>query len=271
MAYTLKTSGIATNLLMCLAVDSDGTTIKEWVSSDVNTNKTTTGVTTGSATWKGTSRGYFVVSGSGASPNSVQFPSGHRPVWNVTGAGGAGDGGAVFVAMNSFTGAGAGTYPFLIDDSANNTFGADGPSNKIVVNGTGRSSSTVPTNWTNGSTKFSAGANYITFDNPGWYIYHGLESGSLSLDVTGGSDAGTATNISITGVGGWTGFYTGPGNYHLVALFDRTLTTVEMQSLHDDWFSTLFDAGGGPVTVGASGSALTPGAGTAAPAFSIGL
>ncbi len=248
MAYTLLSSGIATNLVMCVALDSDGTTIKEFVSSDVNSNKTTTGVTTSSATWKGTSRGYFAVTGSAASPNSVQFPSGHRPVWNVVGVGGGGDGAAVFVALNGFSGTGSGTYPWIIDDNAFNIFGADGPSNKIVLNGTARSSSTVPTNWTNGSTKFSVGANYSSFDSPGWWIYYGLESGSLSQDASG-NDAGSLSTANITGVGGWSGFYTGPGNYHIAALFNRTLTLTEMQSLHNDWFGTLFDPGSPPATL----------------------
>jgi len=66
MAHTLKTSGLATDLVFCLAVDQDGTTVKEFVSSSVNTDMTVDGsVTTGSSSWKGTSRGYFETSSNG--------------------------------------------------------------------------------------------------------------------------------------------------------------------------------------------------------------
>ncbi len=39
MAYTLKTTGIATNLRMCLAVNDDGATVTEFVSSTVDSQK----------------------------------------------------------------------------------------------------------------------------------------------------------------------------------------------------------------------------------------
>src|SRR5688572_30196717 len=81
MAYSLKASGIATDLVMCVAVDSDGTTIKEFVSSDVDTNKTIdSGVTTGSATWKGVSRGYFTVVDNTFDYKGVRFAVNHRPI-----------------------------------------------------------------------------------------------------------------------------------------------------------------------------------------------
>jgi hypothetical protein len=240
MAYTLKASGIATNLVMCRAVDEDGTTIKEFVNSGVNSNKTTTGVTTNSATWKGVSRGYFTTSGAGGSPNSVQFASGNRPAWAVS----DGDGGAAFFAVSGSSAGAAGANPFLlIDDNAAAILGAAGAGLYLNGGAAGRIGATsVPTN---GTTKWSGGANYHAFTS--WHIFYGLESGSLAQDATN-TDAGTATTINITGVGGWTGFGSGPANYHLMALFNRTLILDEMQSLHDDWFGTLFDAPASGIT-----------------------
>ncbi len=267
MAYTLLSSGIATNLLMCVAIDSDGTTIKEFVSSDVNSNKTVTSVAVGASSWKGTNRGYFQTSGSGSSPNSVQFPSGHRPVWNVVGPGGGGDGGAFFMALAGSTATqSGGNDAWLVDDNGIGIISRHTNNTVLELNGAARSgATTIPSD---GTTKFSAGANYAAFTD--WQIYYGLESGSLAQDATG-SDAGSLTTTNITGIGGWTGFYSGPAKYHVVCLFNRSLTLVEMQSLHNDWFGTLFDPGGGPVTVAAGGSASTSAAGTAAPVFSIGL
>ncbi len=229
MAYSLKTTGIATNLLMCVAVDEDGTTVKEFVSADVNTNKTTTGVTTSSATWKGTSRGYFVVSGTSGSPNCVQFPATHRPAWAVSDT----DGGAIFMALSGSTNA-SGT--FVIDDNGAGMLGR-AAGTVLTMNGGGRSGTTTPPS--DGTTKWSGGGNYHAFTD--WQIYYGLESGSLAQDATG-SDAGTAATLNITGVGGWAGFSVAPANYHIAAIFNRTLTLVEMQSLHNDWFGTLFAA-----------------------------
>jgi hypothetical protein len=87
MPLTLKGTGLATNLKMCLAVDDDGTTIKEFVSSDVNTNKTLgTGVAAGigAATWKGTSRGYFPTFADGPFDYfGIRFPAAHQPLFNA--------------------------------------------------------------------------------------------------------------------------------------------------------------------------------------------
>src|SRR5688572_28820314 len=68
MAYTLKSSGIATSLAMCVAVDEDGTTVREFVSSTVNADMVVHGeVVVSSSTWKGVSRGYFETLPNGAS------------------------------------------------------------------------------------------------------------------------------------------------------------------------------------------------------------
>jgi hypothetical protein len=252
MAYTLKTSGIATNLVFCIAVDEDGTTIKEWVSSNVDTNKTVhANVTTGASTWKGTSRGYFETFGSGASPQSVEFPSPHRPTWDVRGAGsGGGNGGAIFMAV-----AGASALSSTGNASWVTDAGAIPVLGRTSAAGTGYVKLNETTNTTrigdsevapiDGTTKWATLCNYSTFESPGWWIYHGLESASdLTLDASG-NDAGTATTITFRSVGGATGFGTAPAKFHIVAAFDKTLDSTERESLFDDWFGTLFDSGGG--------------------------
>lgn len=233
MAYTLKASGIATNLVMCVAVDSDGTTVKEFVSSDVNSNKTMTGVTTGAALWKGTSRGYFVVSGTTGAPNCVEFPSGHRPTWDISGS----NTGSVFVALSGSTNL---SGAFVVDTNGAGMLGrASGT--VLTMNGIGRLGTTTPPS--DGTTKWCGGGNYR---NGGAYqIYYSPESNSSSLTPdNSGTDPTTGQAFSITGVGGSTGLSVAPANYHIAALFNTALSDGQMQSLRDDWFGTLFNVSG---------------------------
>lgn len=243
MAYTLKATGIATNLIFCVAVDSDGTTIKEFVSSDVDANKSLgTGVSAGvgASTWKGSSRGYFPTLTNGSTNYfGVTFASGHRPAVSTSGPGTA----------HSFWGAFAGMSP------------ANGSSFSIIEYSSGAgnlasraASSTGPLRDSRGfqdgstsmpsdnSTKFSAGFTHAygtTCDH-----YYGLESGSLAADGSG-SDPGFGAVGDIIGIGGQAADSNQPAKWHIATLFNRVLTLTEFQSLHDDWFNTLFDSGGG--------------------------
>lgn len=239
MAYTLKASGIATNAVMVVAVDQDGT-IKEFVSSDVNSNKTLgTGVaaSVASATWKSVSQQYFAVTDASFDYNGVRFASGHRPSYTS-----AGSAISVFMAFNSLAGGGGGAPGYFIERNASGTHlaarnGATGQlrNSLIPVNGT----TNLPSD---SSTKVSAGFSYDDV-SAGSKFYYGLESGSLAADGTDASVGFGPGAQNIFGIGGATGQGSQPGNYHFVAVFNRALTLAEFQSLHNDWFGTMFDAG----------------------------
>jgi hypothetical protein len=238
MSYTLKSSGIATNLTLCIAVDSDGTTIKEFVSNLTLTIDS--GVTRGSGTWKGNSRGYFTTN---SSVTPISVVTGPTMSFTAPGVG-------LFCACSGMTvGTGAGGYMYSIYDGTGDDRGlgrasASSSGTWIFSGATKQAGGTaLPTN---GTTKFSYGGNYVAGGQK--TIYYGLESGSLASD-------GTATDSDFPGqfipnsFGGKTGLGNAPGNYHVMACFNKALSLAEMQSLHgdgsNDWFSTLFNAPAG--------------------------
>jgi hypothetical protein len=101
--------------------------------------------------------------------------------------------------------------------------------------------------------------------------FYGLESGSLSQEATAGSDGGFGSSAApIATIGGASGQGSQPFKPYCVCVFNRLLTEAEMQSLHNDWFGTLFDSGGGSQALAAtavarasaSGSLSNTGAGT---------
>ena len=60
MAYELSAQAISDGCIFCLAVDQDGTTIKEFASGTVNTAKVVdANVTIGTKAWKGVTQPYF--------------------------------------------------------------------------------------------------------------------------------------------------------------------------------------------------------------------
>jgi hypothetical protein len=271
MAYTLKATGLATNLVMCLAVDQDGA-IREFVSSTANSNKTlgtgvAASVTDGS--WKGTTRKYWVASSNGSFDfHGVRFASGFRPSLATNNANG-------FTYWEAFHGAGgvsgSGHYAHYGSSSGN-----EGPirsSTKLTLylasNNRGSGTTALPSDST---TKFSAGIAFRDAAGVGAEFFYGLESGSLATDGTSTAGVGFGSSPgSMFSVGGCAGQGLVAASRYCSCLFNKKLTEAEAQSLHDDWFGTLFDAGSSDVTVGASGSAATSGSGTAVPSLSIEL
>lgn len=258
MALSLKGTGIATNLVMCLAVDDDGVTIKEFVSSDVNANKTIdAGVTVGLASWKGTNRSYISILDNTFDYKGVRFAAGHRPSLDA----GSGHPFSFFAALSGASDPG-GTNAFIEASAAGTWLAIRSTTDKLVddVQGAGHASTTsLPDD---GTTKFSCGYSH-TFGSA-YAAYYGLESGALAADGSG-ADAGFGGDATpILGVGGATGQGSQPGNYHVICLFNKALSLGEFQSLHgdgvDDWFTTLFAAsgGGGGLPAGAE-SAYFPG------------
>jgi hypothetical protein len=240
MAYTLKASGIATNLTFCFAIDSDGTTPKEFVSSDVDTNKTyDTGVlaSVAAATWKSVSRGYLVTTSNGAFDfNGVRFASGHRPSMDTSGSS------SCFFACNGAS-AGSTVKTFFGDDSTNSYVARNSTDKGVLVVGARTAGNAGTTSLpTDGTTKFSFG---VSNDNAsaGKVYYYGLESGSLAADGGTTGDNGFGSNVNIHAIGGAAGQGNQPFKPFICARFNRVLTLTEFQSLHDDWFGTLFDSG----------------------------
>jgi hypothetical protein len=254
VAYTLKSSGLATRALFVVAVDEDGTTVKEFVSSTVNSTMTLTGVTTGSASWKGTSRGYFVTSANGAT--NYFGPKFVTNFATVDGAAGFG----IFMAYNQAT---AGdNNNVIIERTGNVSLLARDVSNKLDGLSDNVSTTSLPTD---GSTKFSIGANHRQSVTSAYF--YGLESGSLAADgsqVDPGFGGGT---YDILGIGGAVSQGNAPGRVHICAGFDLC-SLAEYQSLHDDWFNVLFDAPpAAPVLSAATVTAIT--ATTATPRVTI--
>lgn len=266
MAYTLKTSGIATNLVACVGVDDDNT-IKDFKGNAISLD---TGVAASVATgsWKGTARKYFVTTANG----SFNF-NGVR--WNATQptvAGDDSDGQSVFVALHANNASNDDASMVLIGTGIGNRTGLFvNSSTKASYNPGGGtqavSTTTIPTD---NSTKFSIGSNYKGGGGSGGSeIFYGLESGSLASDGTAAYDGGFGGSRSIYAIGGTDGWGKNPCSPYIVCVFDKQLSLAEMQSLHDDWFGTLFDAAG--TTQNLSGSACTGGVGSQSPGHSIGL
>ena len=248
MPYTLKSTGLATSLVICVGIDSDGTTIKDFVSNRTLSYVSGHTPTVSSATWKGTSRGYFTTSGDGSfTPYGITFTA---PTINYGGSG--------LAAFIAFSGASAATgstgYDYAIGDSSN-SFGLSrtslsGPLSWCFSGnpqpGTGATS--LPTN---GTTKFSIGSSFLAGGTI--TIYYGLESGSLASDGSG-TDINVPSNWLPNNIGGDAGLGAQPGNYHIACAFNRVLTLAEMQSLHgdgtNDWFSTLFNSGAADTLMG---------------------
>ena len=242
MAYTLKSTGIATNLIMLLSIDDDGTTVKEFVSSAVNSAMTVhANVTTGTSTWKSTSRGYFqTYENSTYNFYGITFGT-TKPTVGHNDA----DGMSYFAAA---AGASAGTgRPGLVAYTGTSSYWGRHSSTRdkqSIYLGSDRVSSTT-TIPSDGTTKFSMGPAFKNNDSSTTF-YYGLESGSMASDGSGTPGDYGFTSESIIDIGGWAGEGSQPGKWHCIAVFNKQLSQAEMQSLHgdgsNDWFSTLFDA-----------------------------
>jgi hypothetical protein len=244
LAYTLKASGIATSALCVVAVDEDGTTIKEFVSSGVNTNKTVgAAVSIGTSTWKSTSRKYIQTVAS--STGGIAFGAGNRPLFNAANI-------SFFLACENLEGAAflAGAFADMegTGGSADPRWGRNHDDDHIAVRISAgyRVSGTVQpaTN-----TKFSCG----TIVGSSAASHYALESSAGSARTTTSDAADTAytlnNNLFAIG-GGGTDF--SAARVYLFAVFTGALSGTNWENLHDDPWSTLFDSGGGSGIVGGS-------------------
>ena len=237
MAYTLKASGIATNLIACVVVDEDGTTIADLTGKAV-TLGTGVSATVATGSWKGSARKYFGTLADG----TFGF---FGVTWNTPPLCDEDDSDGISVWC-AFHGA----------DSPNTVFACIAASNSDVrgygkaaatAKGTYRSGGTVASTTTDlptdGTTKFSFGMAYRSGVSS--EAFYGLESGNLSSEATAGTDGGFGGDRNLHSIGGVSGQGRHPSRIYCFCVFNKQLSETEMDSLHDDWFGTLIDAGGG--------------------------
>lgn len=247
MAYVLKGTGLATNLIACLVVDEDGSTIVDLCGNTISAHGSLPAVS--SATWKGVSRGHIVTGGDGFyTPYGISW-SGTKPTVNTNDSDGIG----VFVAAagaSAKTGGAIGNFVYIDSDPASTVdrgLYRDG-SNKAVMKFTASSGGVSTTSIPTDDTKFSMAANYRNEANV--ENFYGLESGSLASDSTATNPGnwGSASYV-LHSIGGMSGQNTQPFKPFIVAVFDRELTLSEYQSLHNDWFGVLIDSGSSSATI----------------------
>lgn len=240
MSYALKTTGLATRLISLVVVDDDGSTVVDLKGNAVTKHAN---ASIGAKNWKGTSRKYVDISGSTYTPYGITWNS--PPSCTMIDS----DGMAVFMAM-----AGAGSK---YSAGAFVVISAYGDSQGMISSGSGKAAvnqgaatnnvgtTTLPVD---GSTSFSIAANWRNGAN--CQLFYGLESGSLAADSTAGNPGYEGVSGAVLrNIGGSSGQGNQPCKPHVMAVFDRELTLAEMQSLHDDWFGVLIDAGSPTVTI----------------------
>lgn len=234
MGYALKTTGLATALISLVVVDDDGSTVVDLKGNAVTKHAS---ATIGAKNWKGVSRKYISVSGSSYTPYGITWDS--PPSCSMKDA----DGTAIFMA---FAGAGQKFYAgaFLVISAWNDGQGliasASGKASIYQGGSTNNvGSTTLPTD---GSTSFSIGTNWT--NNSNCQLFYGLESGSMAADSTAGNPGiDGITGAVLRNIGGSDGQGYQPCKPHVCAVFERELTLAEFQSLHNDWFGVLIDAG----------------------------
>lgn len=245
MAYALKSTGLATDLVACLIVDEDGSTIVDLCGNTISAHASLPAV--GTASWKGVTRSHIVTGGDGGyTPYGIAW-TGTKPSANTNDADGIG----VFVALAGASGKTGGTIGNFVHIDADPPSAVDrglfrDGSNKAKMVFTGSSGGVGTTSIpTDGTTKFSMAANWqndVNVEN-----FYGLESGSLTSDSTATNPGNWgSTNYVVQSIGGFPGQNTQPFKPFIVAVFGRQLTLSEYQTLHDDWFGELIDAGAPP-------------------------
>lgn len=249
MAYSLQSSGLATFLTACVAVDDDGT-IKDFVSG--NTVSLDTGVAASVATgsWKSiSSPQYFVTTANGSFDfNGVRW-TGTKPAANETDS----DGLTAWFACDGASAVGGLISSFLEIGSTIGTAGglrrvSTGDAHGTYARSGGTRAITTTNLPTDGTTKFSFGMTYRSGVSS--EAFYGLESGSLASEATSGSDGGFGSSGALAqAIGGSAGSGNQPHKPYIHCVFNKIITLSEMQSLHDDWFGTLFDAPGNQNTI----------------------
>ena len=247
MAYQLKTTGIAANCTMCIAVDPDTSAIKDFASSGVTADMTIgANVTTGTRTWDGNSRYYFRLGAGTAAADFVAFGT-TKPSYtnNVAGT----------QRTLVWIGEAAGYAARVIGKDANHYLA----SQDIGIGG-----ATFPrlcgmgygSRVTGGGAAISAGAKWIfgisMIHSTSGITYAAADTDSAMTAVSVGAPTSTSTsaNFDVAYVGRRNDSTAHQQDYiHAVLIFNTALTEAQWDSLRDDWFNVLLEpaAGSSPV------------------------
>jgi hypothetical protein len=247
MARTLKTTGLAADAHWIVAMDDDGTTLREWVngwsSTTADNGATWTnndaasmvvddGALIGSTTWKGSNETYVeTLPGGSFDYLGIAFPT---PIGSEASPAALSFFGAIVANEEANV-----SYWLSADDGNTNLFGINSSGNIVfyergIAHAAG--TTTIPSD---GTTKFSVGANIESGNQV--EAFYGLESGAIASDGT--ASAGTLQWAGVGAIGGESGQdYDAPHKFVLWASFNRTLTQQEYDDLHADPFGTLFES-----------------------------
>jgi len=251
MAYQLKTTGIAANCTMCIAVDPDTDEIKDFSSSAVTSTITVgAGISIGSQDWDGNTRKFIQL----AASNEVAF-------------------GANKPRYENFNSAGLERSVVWIGESADATaarvFGSDsqhyvaavnlaaGGATHPAVNGLG-----FTTLQNGGFTAPSVGQKVIW----GFSAKHGTGNTFYTAlhNASAMSKAAVGTPTSSASSGFDIAFLSRRNDnvlkandkIHVIAIFDIELTESDWDALRDDWFTVLLEPAG-PTPVAFTGTVPT--------------
>lgn len=243
MAYQLKTTGIAANCTMCIAVDPDTNTVKDFASSAVTADMTVgANVTISSQSWDGNTRYYWRPGSGTADADFVKFGT-TKPQF-------------------AYTSGVSRTIVFIgeVADGSARVFGASS-SDYFAARDTGVGGSTHPAfvsiGIITGSLAGLSAGNKRIF---GFSLVQGTGATAYSAADT------DASMTVVTGLGSgnaatWNLGYVNRRNdstthfrdkTHAILIFNTALTEAQWDSLRDDWFGTLLEVSGG----GGSASAL---------------
>lgn len=237
MAYTLKT-GLPWTVLSCVAVDDDGTTIKDFASSAVTADMTRdAGVTTGSRTRNGQTRYYFETFANGPfSFHGLRWGTNKPPM--PTGS--TDDGITVLYIL---AGVSSGSSVQLFSDASHTLIGRDGGSGKpcAVAWGSNLGTNSMPND---GTTPYGLFLKYFYDDPTCEWGYATPDNGTFSSNGTFdpggfGSSAGVETAI-----GGAIGNGNLPAKYHLRLILDGFVATADLDDIYADFVTELFDVSG---------------------------
>lgn len=241
MARTLKSTGIATNLITLVFPDTDHS-IVEWKSYSISLNSATTGTTT----WKGTTLGYWTPD----ADSWISYSAGpsFSPPFTV-----------VFLMIDGVLSTPGDRG--LMDTVSQNRVVRDGNASQVMaLIDAGGAAGVTATTFT-ATKSYSLGFQCRSTSGTN-NVYYGLESGSAATDATtdNGGTIGGAETLTRWGHINTRGIYV--AKYVLCALFDKLLSEAEFQSIHDDPVGTFFESGasaaeGGGMLLGSRRNRLT--------------
>lgn len=256
MAYQLKTTGIAANCTMMIAVDPDTGTVKDFASSSVTTDLLVgANVTISSQAWDGNTRHYWMSGAGTADADFVKFGT-TKPNWSNDVSG--------YARTVVFIGEAAGAYVRVFGKDASHYIssqnGASGGSTYPFVTGCGYVTST------NGGNASPASGDKIIFGfstvhSTSAFAYSALHNASSMTEVSlaapdSNSSSGSFALTYVNRRADTTGHQR--DKVHAILIFNAALSEAQWDSLRDDWFGTLLEAAAGAATAAPPPRAFRP-------------